>query len=404
MFKKSNYWVGAMAITLTAFFSACSDEEADDDQQISAEAELLPCGYFNEGIDRTLTNRAEGVDYIIDCQAFVSTDLVIEAGTTIAFESDAGIEVGRDGSIRAVGTSSNGIITLTGVDKVPGSWSGVYVASNDVKNEMVNTVIEYGGGSAFNSNDDRGNFILYSRGKIRMENVTLSHSATFGFNAPYSSAELDQFDFIVAENNQTPVQVRVTHLAAITGGGDFSGNTEDYVKVLAGFAPEGNYTWSALNVPILMQSSDFGITTATTIPDKGNVTLEPGLEMRFSAGVGLRVIGNGSLKAVGTPTNGITLAGLDELPGAWGGIEVRFTENVNNRFEYVTISHAGGANYESAFYLWAGPRLDVQNCTITDITGCAFRSGTQVSTGFDLFTEANNTLTNVSGNSTNCYF
>jgi hypothetical protein len=65
----------------------------------------LPCSYFNEGIDRTLTDQnPNGIDYIIDCQAFVSTDLVIEPGTPIVFESDAGLEIGSDGSIVSLGT------------------------------------------------------------------------------------------------------------------------------------------------------------------------------------------------------------------------------------------------------------------------------------------------------------
>ena len=151
------------------------------------------------GEARTLHNINNGVDYIINCTYRVNGDLIIDPGVTIQFGTDAGISVSRSGSIQALGTQEQPVL-LTGEDKIAGAWKGVFIESNDIKNTLQNTNIDYAGGSAFNSNGDLGAVIVWSDTRLKMVNTTIRHSAAYGFNASYGGDALILRDNIITES------------------------------------------------------------------------------------------------------------------------------------------------------------------------------------------------------------
>jgi hypothetical protein len=104
----------------------------------------------------------------------VHADLTIAAGATLAFGQNAAMSVYGDGSLRAVGTSAEGI-TFTGQAATAGYWQGLrYDASVSPNNVLGYATIEYGGGN------DTGNLYLSGDAEAAATNCTFSNSSSYG--------------------------------------------------------------------------------------------------------------------------------------------------------------------------------------------------------------------------------
>ncbi|MEL7531193.1 MAG: hypothetical protein AAFN10_07805, partial [Bacteroidota bacterium] len=77
----------------------------DDGSIVPTVGETLDCNSF--GVERTLANGPADVDYVVpsNCVLDVTAALIIEPGTVIEFEENAGIGIYDGGSINAVGSS-----------------------------------------------------------------------------------------------------------------------------------------------------------------------------------------------------------------------------------------------------------------------------------------------------------
>lgn len=373
--------------------SSCTDD--DDDPANTALPVLLDCSYFNDGANRILTNNPNApVDYIIDCRAFVNVDVVIEPGVVIEFTAGAGIEVGDNGSLSAIGTEDNPIV-LTGETKAPGAWAGVLIESDNVNNALSYVTISYGGGTAFNSNDNKANLIMWAASSVSIDNCTFSNSETYGVELAYNDINLRSFENNVLTANGTAAYVEAPYAHMMKASNDFSGNTNDNVVVACAFIAEGDNTWENINVPFLVTATDFGITRLIIVPNNANLVVDAGTTIIFDTDTGLSVNGGGSLNIAGTANNQVTLTGADGAPGAWRGVEYRFTQSVRNVIEHTLFEYAGGGEWDSAIYLWASPNLMVNNCDFREIDGCVFTSGTGLDfTGFENFSETDNTFIN----------
>jgi len=357
--------------------------------------QVLDCDFFAQEGTITLTDNEElAVDYIIDCKVATSADLVIEPGVVIEFTSGSGIEILDEGSFVAEGTQALPII-LTGEDKIAGSWLGVLNNSNNVNNSMRYVTISYGGGGAFNSNDDIGNFIMWAQARMSIENCTFSDGAGYGVNFSYSEITVPSFSQNTLVNNNVPVFVIGTYLHLMDASNDFSGNTNDYIETNATSPLDGDYTWQNCNVPYRVNPSGFGIFRVIEIPSESNITVEPGTVMEFTSDTGIE-IEEGSFKAEGTATAPITFTGVDGAAGAWKGIEYRFSQSINNSLDYVIIEYAGSGDNESGIYMWADPVLSVTNSTFRDIAGCGVRDFNSTFSNPN-FSGSGNTFENVSG-------
>ena len=392
---KSNWKSFAALLFAAGTLLSCSKEDEDDSTSTpSAEPTTLDCDYFKQ--DRILTNNPDApIDYIITCQAPVDGDLVIQPGVVIAFQTDAGLEVFENGSISAIGTQEEPIV-MTGVDKAAGSWSGIMIYSKDVKNVLNYCTVEFGGGSPFNSNDDRGNIILYADGKLTVEHCAISNSATYGIHANYKSGRFVSIDHNTFSSNKAPIYVRANLVDAIGSDNLFSKNTGNYVEVGCGAVFEnenGDKTWNKLEVPYRITTTDFGITDKITVPPNGNLTLAPGIQMEFATSVYIYVEDNASLKAVGTANEPLLFTGIDKAPGAWGGIEFAFTKSTRNEIAHATFEYGADSNIKGSIYMWADPKLNVHDCTFKDLEGCAFVDADICFCNPNL-TESNNTFVN----------
>ncbi len=354
----------------------------------------LDCRYFSENKNAILKDNPNApVDYIISCKMAINDDVTIEAGTTIAFKTDAGLVVNKQGSLTTSGTSALPV-TLTGTDKTRGAWSGIIFFSNDVKNKLQYTVVEYAGGSAFNSNNNKGAVIAYADSRLSMNNCTLRHSAEYGLNADYGSITLD-LNNNVYTSNKSPIRMRAELLGMTSPSDRHTGNDEDKVVLNFYTASLGQpVTWKKIDVPYRT------VVTSSSIPQlsiNNALTIEPGVIVEMGQGAGLKINENGSMNAVGTEHDPIIFRGSVNQPGSWGCIYFTHTQSPLNQLQHMEIRNAGEGSNKGAVYMWAKPALNIQNVHFSDIKTCAIYAAPGTSSPNTNLTTGNLTYSNVGG-------
>ncbi|HTO15053.1 MAG TPA: hypothetical protein VLZ83_04750 [Edaphocola sp.] len=392
--KYLNLKIVALFVAISLILSSC--EKKDGPQPGNELPITLDCNYFNDNPGAVLKDNPKApIDYIVTCKMSIQGDVVIEPGVTIMFKTDAGLKIEGTNSLKAAGTSDKKI-TFTGEDKVPGSWSGIYFESENVKNELSHTVVEYAGGSRFNSNNDLGNVILYSGTTIKFTNNLIQYGKTYGLNQNYKTITTSIENNVFKENN-IPIRVKAENIDIIKSNNEFIGNTINKVEVhIYTSEPKGTQTWRKLTVPY------FTTAGTTSIFIKGHLTIEPGTIIEMGEGTGFKVDENASLKIVGTASDKIIIRGLTPVAGSWDRIYYTHTQSPNNQIKHAEIKHAGAnpSVSKGAIYLWASPRLLIEDTHFEDILSCSI-NGYQGPGNIDyqenLTVGSNVTHTNVGG-------
>lgn len=380
-------------VFVLSVLQGCDKSENDDENENILGPVILDCDYFTS--DRILEDDPRRpVDFVVPCVAQVTANIVIKAGVVIEFDDDAGLTVG-DGSLKVEGTSSKKVV-FTGVTKVKGSWRGIIIYSNSVNNVFDHAIISYGGGNAFNSNNDRGNLICYN-GKLSVTNTEISMGKEHGFNSVYNSAEIIEFsNNVITGNDKYPVFSLTMFGFNYDSSNDFSGNGMDYIFLEGGNSLGANHTWQKANVPYLIDG-------ALKIGDNQSLSIESGAILLFEDGSAIRVEEGGYLSSIGSQDNFVTLSGFVEQPGSWLGI-INYSDDVRNVINFTEIAYAGGGPHNSngdlgTVIVWAQATQTVTNSILRDADPAAecaifyYQSANLTLSG--------NTITNIANES--CY-
>ena len=352
-------------IILLGLIIGISSCNSDDPIEPTVEPLTLSCSELSTllatGTTYTLENRGAGVDYIIDCKTQVNGDLIIEPGVTIAFKTDAGLWVRNTGSLKSIGTAEDPII-FTSIDKLPGDWLGIMIDSDDNKNDISHSIVEYAGGNAFNSNGDLGGILVWSYGNLTLFNTTIRNCSAPGINMNYGGANISMTDLTITACTY-PMSIEANYASGIFDG-DFTGNSRDAIKII-GTALTTSMTYEKQNVPYEVHGRIWAKDVALTI--------EPGITMEFEGGGSIEVSDDdqSALIAVGTLEDPILFTGVNKVAGAWKGFEFNFTDSPLNEIGFATIEYAGGGNQEGAIYMWANPTLNIHDVTFNNILTCS---------------------------------
>jgi len=125
-------------------------------------------------------------------------------------------------------------------------------------------------------------------------------------------------------------------------------------------------TWSLANSP-------YHVTADVTLFPGFTLTIEPGVQVKFSPGVGLNI--RGSLIAEGTFGSGIVFGAVTPgTKGSWGGIRVNNTLGGSASVKFSTISDAASAL--SVECCWSGGPVSVSNSAfINNVTALCGYAG-----------------------------
>lgn len=357
---------------------------------------MIDCSYFSANPGIVLSNNPNApIDYVVTCKSQIYGDVTVETGTVIVFENDAGFVVRETGaSLSAVGTSDKPI-TFTGKTKSKGFWAGIIFYSNNPKNKLENVVVEYAGGSSFNSNNDKGAVIVYANAQLHIKNSKITNSSTYGLNASYNGATitLDNNHFT---GNETPMVLKSIYAGVPNPTDNYMGNTNNYVE-LSNYSSELKTpaTLRKINVPYRFTR----VGNEATFHIKSDLTITAGTTIEMDQGIQWKVNTAGSLKAIGTSEQPIIIKGANATAGYWKNIHFEFTLSPSNQLKYVQISHAGAdpTTTKGAIYMWAKPYLLLDNVTFKDILTCALYSAPSASNPNPNLNNSNLIYTNVGG-------
>lgn len=341
---KQTHRLATFAVASLMLFSCSSDDDGlePDDPTVINPPIVLDCSYFGENPNVHLTDDPNApVDYIVTCDPMTSGDFIIDAGVVIAFESDAGLRLGKyaDGKIQMNGTADKPII-LTGTQKDKGSWRGIQISSDNPANRMDYVTVEYAGQTGRNGWGLQGSLIGTYGAVLEMNHCTVQHGHLIGFHWYNNSKSLTLSNSIFT-GNDTPIQTSVNHINSIDGSSTYSGNVNDYIKLSANDVIR-DVTFHKTDVPFL--STGFK-------PDNGakrRFTFEPGVTILMEAGSQIRFQNafhyNHEIIMVGTAEDPITIKGKEDVPGYWTGIQIDYTTNPLNEIGFLDIANAGATN------------------------------------------------------------
>lgn len=100
------------------------------------------------------------------------------------------------------------------------------------------------------------------------------------------------------------------------------------------------------------------------------IVVGAGVVIEFAQDAGINVTETGSFNASGTAASRISFTGENKDVGSWKGILFN-SNDTNNRLQYVNISHAGGAAFNTnndiaSVIIWADTKLEIDHCTISE--------------------------------------
>lgn len=327
----------------TLFATSCSKD--DDGPAPTVEPIVLSCDYFNKNPDIHLTDDPNApVDYIITCDPKVNGDFTVDAGVVIAFESEAGLILGKEGNgkIQMNGTAEKPII-LTGTQKAKGSWRGIQISSDNPANQMNYVTVEYAGQTGRGGWALQGSVIGAAGGVMKMDHCTVQHGAQIGLH--WVSGALNAGELVLSNSiftgNDIPIQTSVNHINSIDGSSTYAGNVNDYIK-LSGDDAYRDVTFNKTDVPFL--SAGFKPDNETS----REFRFEPGATLLMEAGSQIRFQNafhyDHAIIMVGTAEDPITIKGEEDVPGYWEGLRIDYTTNPLNEIKFLDIANAGKTN------------------------------------------------------------
>jgi hypothetical protein len=292
--------------------------------------------------------------------------LTIQPGSTLMFTKDTNLEVAQQGSLKAVGTALNPIL-FTSEQKTVGYWEGInFYYSNNVKNELAHIVLEYAGNGSGWYGALHADSSESSPTRIKIRDSIIRNSFTHGFHFDNYTI-IDEFKRVTSTNNKlTAGSLSANGLSAIDSASNFTGNLGgDYITLNGGYITTDS-TWNKLTVPVLV-NSDIDI----SYNSDAFLTINPGAQFVFEAGVDLEIGKKGALKAIGTATEPILFTAKQKTVGYWEGINFYYSNNIKNELEYITVNYAGnGSGWNGAIHLDSSEsspsRVSIKNSTFSN--------------------------------------
>ena len=316
--------------------------------------------------------------------------LIIEPGVLIEFDSDAGFMVGSyspgSGYIEANG-SAGMPITFTGKVKTPGFWRGIGIQSNDIRNCLSHSIVEYAGsanldafslGFGFKTGVGVGKSTNGSIGRVSISNSIIRNNDGKGYSCKDGNGLHTFVNNQFIDNTEEAIYLHVSGFASIDAATTFSGNGFDGVAQNYGagttqFISESNtISWRNTN-------GQYRISRYVELEDNTHLDILPGVEILMGSATRLTVDDAALLTANGEASNRITIRGETAGQGTWNAI--LFRSSSSNQLSYCTIDGGGdgvivgnGCNGTANIGLWTWfgdhGEVTISNCELSNSGGC----------------------------------
>lgn len=262
--------------------------------------------------------------------------LTIEAGTTVAFDENQGLELSTDGN--ASGLIANGTaaepVTFTGLgSQEPGAWVGIVARQGvDLDNFILrHTIVDYAG--------LRKAAILVEDATLLADHLTVQNSYKAGVGLQRSGTfHEDSTHLVSVAHAQEPLYLTANAVGFIPQDGlqlDSDDDIYDFIKVVGtNNDVTRTQTWKNLGMYYFVQDADVEVNGSAVNPT--TLTIDYGVKVYIDAnrkiafgrdGEASLVIG-GSDCATSTEDPTEILGGANSAPGSWLGIQ--FFSNFND--------------------------------------------------------------------------
>lgn len=379
--------VAAVAMAFAAL-SSCSKKQDElsnitMDRKDAGQAQVLDQN-INSAL--TLTDRVNGVDYIVSGNIDVNAALTIQPGVTIMFKDNAGLTIQEQGSITAIGEKSNTIYFTSQAGK-RNSWQGITVLSN-THNVLEYCKVEHG---AVNVTVGTNN----NAAVMEISNSEITAAGADGITVARGS-QITHFEGNkIYTNTAFPVSLYVADAGMLSNNNQYYNNGKEFIHLLGGsYTETTNMQLNHLNEPYLISG---------TVIAGGEFKIMPGTRLYMDVNASLIIdgtTGHGSFSAVGSAGETITIAGLNNAVGIWNAIIFRSSASNSNRIEYCNISGGGLGSYNGMIVLEnenTPSQVIIRNNNIMNSAASGIYIGSSSQYNSDINT-ANTFMNNANGN------
>lgn len=292
----------------------------------------------------------------------------VAKGATLTIEPCAEVRLQKshsiivEGNMIAEGTASNPI--TIGADDPANPWGFLQVFAPGTM-KLAYATVSGGGGESTNAYamiEARGDQYAPAQEILKLDHVTVSGSEDYGVSLREGGAfTADSQAVTITKCKKLPLRVW-PRLATNIPTGTYTGNTADAIVVET--APYGDVnnedvTYHDRGVPYVIGLEQSG-GQFTVGPKHYTLTLEPGVIFAFKKAGYLYAKDDGNstgvIKAVGTAQKPIVFTSLSETPAAgdWRGIEIGKVADPGFKFDFVSISYAGGDSTSTGHHCYMG--------------------------------------------------
>jgi len=350
------------------FFGCKKDEFPDDDPNLEP---ITLSGNQTSPINiENIFNNPERVDYIVSGTWNITAPVTVEPGVRFSMLSGSRIRISGSGSFQALGTQ-NAPIIFAGEESAQGYWDYIAFESNSPNNRLEFCEIRDGGGSSLSSYV--GMVVLRNNAQAAFLNCKISNSQRNGLHVADNDSRISAF----SSNEFSacllyPISLRSSHIAALDFETTFTVNNGfNQIEV------SGNTINAPANIPKVNGPYVFKGTTSMEAP----IEIEPGTLIEMGPSARINITASGSLRAIGTVNDRITITGEQPAKGYWDYIYFNASSSPNNQLKFVDISYGGGSTLSccGANIAATNSSFSLENCSINDSQrwGMRLRSNTQ---------------------------
>ncbi len=317
--------------------------------------------------DITVEALSDDAYYFVSGGLTMAADVTVTAGTELRMAEDVFITVTDDGALIAEGTATDRVIFTAQDEDNP--WGGIKMASTDSKNKLDYATVTKAGSVNItefaNFVDVPANIGMYGGARLSITNTIVSESGGYGMYVRYG--ELISFENnTFTQNARTGIDLAATQVDAIDINTSFTDNVQGAVGIFGSTLNDETSEWVALK-----DGARYLVTGNIDI--QRSLTIQPGAKFDFQNDVFFTVTESGSLIAEGTATSPIVFTSADPSAYKWRGIFIS-AGTINNKLDYVEVSHGGSSKYDFASFVdanvnvgvGAGATVAITNSTITN--------------------------------------
>ncbi len=286
--------------------------------------------------------------------------VTVKPCTTILVAAEKRITVSASGAIQSIGTE-NCKVTIKSAEETPasGDWDSIHIARDAIKE----SVFEHTNFLHAGSYGAYGALYVNPGAKVSLKNVRIESMASVGLTLA-KGAKLGAFsDIHFSDIGGEPLQIDIE----LAGKLDATITGEEIGR------PWISLINTALNKDQTLEKLAFPYYISKSVNINASLEVAAGTTILMGPGTGITVTDTGSLAMLGEAGSRIIIESSEKVKAAgdWDTISIwKHERSINSVFNYTTIRHGGGGNYDGAINVSNGATVEFHHVVFEGNKGC----------------------------------